>query len=187
MNDSQAGPSRDPYQLDRLAEELATRERSFTQTDDEDDDEQHDLPVHVPLAHDNPFLTADAFDIEQFLLSRSHVSLPDLRTELRDYLSTLKEELVSLINNDYEAFISLSTDLRGEGARLNKLKAPLDGLRTQVQVRVSIACIPRSSQHKSRRQNQNYRSPRRQYNKSSRLAPFYAKKRYFSRHSEACS
>jgi hypothetical protein len=79
-------------------------------------------------------LTSDIFDVEAFLLSRSHTSLRDLRSELRDYLSTLKEELVKLINDDYEAFISLSTDLRGEGVRLSRLKLPLVDLRSQILV-----------------------------------------------------
>lgn len=132
---------RDPFQLDRLAEELATREtaRPTKQRDDEDDPQFHDLPVHVPLSHDNKFLIASDFNVEEFLLSRSHdTSLPDLRTELRDYLSDLKEELVKLINDDYEAFISLSTDLRDEGARLSKLKSPLGEFKSQVLVSANI-------------------------------------------------
>ncbi|PBK74315.1 COG complex component [Armillaria solidipes] len=132
MSGGEAGSSRDPFQLDRLAEELVTRELLHPH-DIDDEDSNHDLPVFVPLSHSNLYLTANVFDIEQFLLSRSHTSLQDLRSELRDYLATLKEELVKLINDDYEAFISLSTDLRGEGVRLNKLKAPLGGLRTQIQ------------------------------------------------------
>ncbi|ETW80755.1 hypothetical protein HETIRDRAFT_154913 [Heterobasidion irregulare TC 32-1] len=93
----------------------------------------HDLPLYTPLSHDNPFFTAEIFDVEKFLLSRSHISLPDLRSELRDYQAELKEELVKLINDDYEAFISLSTDLRGEGVRLERLKYPLRDLISQVQ------------------------------------------------------
>jgi hypothetical protein len=73
--------------------------------------------------------------VEDFLVSRSLTSLPDLRVELRDYQATLKKELVQLINDDYAAFISLSTDLRGEGARLERLKYPLDGLRQEIRVR----------------------------------------------------
>ena len=114
--------------LERLAEELAEREGTGLSGI------EHDLPVYVPLSHDNSYLSAPAFSVEDFLLSRSYTSLPDLRTELRDYLATLKEELVKLINDDYEAFISLSTDLRGEGARLERLKWPLGDLRTQVLV-----------------------------------------------------
>ncbi|KAI0267134.1 oligomeric golgi complex component, COG2-domain-containing protein [Gloeopeniophorella convolvens] len=116
---------RDPFELERLADELEAREHSL-------DTPSHDLPIYTPLAHNNPFFTADTFDVEGFLLSRVHTSLPDLRAELRDYLAVLKEELVKLINDDYEAFISLSTDLRGEGTRLERLKWPLGDLKTQI-------------------------------------------------------
>lgn len=126
-----AAKSPDPYELERLAEELVARElagssyapRTTASTE---------LPIYVPLSHDNPYLTAEVFNVEEFLLSRSHTSLQDLRSELRDYLTSLKEELVLLINDDYEAFISLSTDLRGEGSRLEKLKFPLDDLRKRI-------------------------------------------------------
>ncbi|KAJ8076523.1 hypothetical protein PM082_000946 [Marasmius tenuissimus] len=122
----------DPFQLERLAEELATRE--VTSSREYDENAAHDLPEYVPLSHDNSYLTAETFDVEDFLLSRSHTSLQDLKVELRDYLSNLKEELVQLINDDYEAFISLSTDLKGEGTRLNNLKAPLAGLKQEIQI-----------------------------------------------------
>ena len=124
--------ARDPFQLQRLADELP---------DDDGEnqplDSQHALPSYKPLSRDDPYLSAETFDIELFLQSRSYTSLPDLRTELRDYLATLKEQLVQLINDDYEAFISLSTDLRGEGTRLERLKWPLADLKSQTLVRVS--------------------------------------------------
>lgn len=135
-----SGGRPDPYQLERLAEELAARELSTSTPPRRFSGNEHlpsraDLPVYVPLSHDNEFLAAETFDVENFLLSRSYTSLPELRTELREYLSSLKEELVLLINDDYEDFISLSTDLRGEGARMARIKAPLKGIREQVQVR----------------------------------------------------
>ena len=130
---------RDPFELDRLAEELAARESSKRPNGTFDEDElpagARDLPVYVPLSHADPYLSAATFDVEQFLLSRAYTSLPDLRTELRDYLAALKEELVRLINDDYEAFISLSTDLRGEGTRLESMKQPLGDLKSRVLVR----------------------------------------------------
>ncbi|THH20409.1 hypothetical protein EW146_g922 [Bondarzewia mesenterica] len=125
--------SRDPFELERLAEELAARESShsfsFSNGDPSDLDllPTHDLPIYAPLSHTNPFFTAETFNVEEFLLSRSHTSLQDLRSELRDYHAALKEELVKLINDDYEAFISLSTDLKGEGLRLERLKVPSGG------------------------------------------------------------
>ncbi|KAI5119864.1 hypothetical protein M0805_000698 [Coniferiporia weirii] len=132
VNYSETNPIvRDPYELDRLAEELAEREAEHppaaTAT-------SSDLPQLLPLSHDNPYLISEEFNVEEFLLSRSYTSLPDLRTELREYLATLKEELVKLINDDYEAFISLSTDLQGDGDRLENIKSPLIDLRSQILV-----------------------------------------------------
>jgi len=126
--------TQDPYQLDRLAEELAAREFSFAHKSWEQEGELHELPISTPLSHNNKYLTAQVFNAEEFLLSRSHTSLPDLRAELREYLSLLKEELVMLINDDYEAFISLSTDLQDEGARLVRLKMPISSLQHHVNV-----------------------------------------------------
>lgn len=129
----------DRFELDRLAEELEQREGpggthhqrgSLTQTSTT----SFDLPQLSPLTRDNAHLSAQSFDVEDFLLSRSYTSLPELRSELRGYLATLKEELVRLINDDYEAFISLSTDLRGEGARMERLKWPLEDLRSRIMV-----------------------------------------------------
>ena len=122
---------RDPYQLERLADELAIREAASPLQ------QSHlpDLPEHHPLSHDDKYLSAQVFNVEEFLLARSHISLLDLRVELRQYLAELKEELVKLINDDYEAFISLSTDLRDEGVRLDRLKYPLANLRIKVLVR----------------------------------------------------
>ncbi|KAG9316657.1 oligomeric golgi complex component, COG2-domain-containing protein [Chiua virens] len=139
---SVSGGRHDPFQLERLAEELAAREFSSPSvgrtSGTKDPSLQADLPLYVPLSHHNEFLAAETFNTENFLLSRSYTSLPELRTELREYLSSLKEELVLLINDDYEDFISLSTDLRGEGARMARLKAPLNGFRDQIQASRSI-------------------------------------------------
>ncbi|QRV79502.1 conserved oligomeric Golgi complex subunit 2 [Ceratobasidium sp. AG-Ba] len=70
---------------------------------------EDDLPYVPPLDATNPLLSApgDSFDVDEFLLSRAHTSLPDLRTELNDYLGTLRSELVHLINENYADFISL--------------------------------------------------------------------------------
>lgn len=138
---SVGGPGHDPFELDRLAEELASREGQHTTprkpaTKDNGDSSSIDLSQLQlqPLSHNNAYLTAPEWSVEEFLLSRAYTSLPDLRTELREYLATLKEELVRLINDDYEAFISLSTDLRGEGARLERMKWPLDAVRSNINV-----------------------------------------------------
>lgn len=131
MNTTSSTTPDDPYQLNRLADELATRE-STASTHGPD---VHQFPAYVPLSHDNPFLADPHFKVEDFLLSRSNTSLPELRSELREYLSQLKEELVKLINDDYEAFISLSTDLKDEGDRLVRLQSPLGEIKLQILVR----------------------------------------------------
>ncbi|WOO83788.1 Conserved oligomeric Golgi complex subunit 2 [Vanrija pseudolonga] len=93
-----------------------------------------DLPSLLPLSHQHPLLTAQEYDVDAFLLSRIHIPLDELRAELRAYLGVLREELVQLINDDYEEFISLGTGLRGEGERLKGLQRPLTGLRGQVEI-----------------------------------------------------
>lgn len=91
-----------------------------------------DLPSLQPLSHTNPYLSADDFDADAFLLTRAHIPLEELRGELREYLGQLREELVQLINDDYEEFISLGTGLRGEEERLIRLGKPLDSLKDEV-------------------------------------------------------
>jgi hypothetical protein len=46
---------RDPFQLDRLAEELASRELS---PHPDRSSAPRDLPLYVPLSHSNPYLAA---------------------------------------------------------------------------------------------------------------------------------
>lgn len=128
---------KEPFELERLASELGV------DRDDEQDVAFHALPTLEPLSHEHAQLKAPSFNAEDFLLSRAYTSLPDLGTELKEYLARLKEELVQLINDDYEAFISLSTDLRGEGARLERLHFPLPALRKEIEV----CCTPDALAH----------------------------------------
>lgn len=96
-----------------------------------------DLPALEPFSHDHPLLSQDTFNPDDLLQSRSHVPLEELRGELRSYLTVLREELVQLINEDYEEFISLGVGLRGEVGRLQRLEGPLDELQQEVKVRFS--------------------------------------------------
>lgn len=93
-----------------------------------------DLPSLLPLSHTHPLLLAPSFDVDAFLLSRIHIPLDELRAELRQYLGVLREELVQLINDDYEEFISLGTGLSGENERLKSLKKPMGKLKVNVTV-----------------------------------------------------
>ena len=132
----------DAFDLDRLADELEQREHHLAHTNGVTQDNSNspttDLPVPLTLSHDNPYLSAETFSVDEFLLSRSYTSLYDLRTELREYHAKMKDELVQLINDDYEAFLSLSTDLRGEGARLERMRWPLGDMKAVITVRFSV-------------------------------------------------
>ena len=68
------------------------------------------LPFNAPLSHS--IFLGEPFSASSFLLSRKHMSLEDLRSELRSYLAILRADLVAIINSDYEDFVSLG------GARL---------------------------------------------------------------------
>lgn len=62
------------------------------------------------------------FDSSEFLLTRKHDGLAELRTELLVRLGELRLQLVNLINDEYQAFISLSTGLRGVKPNLDNLE-----------------------------------------------------------------
>ncbi|KAK6909291.1 hypothetical protein I203_103308 [Kwoniella mangroviensis CBS 8507] len=96
-------------------------------------DHSLDLPSLQPLSHSHPLLSSENFNADEFLLSRLHIPLEELRGELRSYLNELKEELVRLINEDYEEFISLGTGLRGEESRLKGLQEPMEVVRGEVE------------------------------------------------------
>ncbi|KAF9241626.1 oligomeric golgi complex component, COG2-domain-containing protein [Melanogaster broomeanus] len=127
-----SGGRSDLYELERLAEELAARELSGTSGG------EHSAIRSRACQY-----------MFRCLMTTNFWPLRQLRTELREYLACLKEELVLLINDDYEDFISLSTDLRGEGVRLGRLKAPLSSLREQMQAsRQSLQSIQNAIQAK---------------------------------------
>ncbi|WRT70116.1 uncharacterized protein IL334_007110 [Kwoniella shivajii] len=107
--------------------------RASTSSSSSSPDHSLDLPSLQPLSHDHPLLSAQEFNADEFLLSRLHIPLEELRGELRGYLGELREELVRLINEDYEEFISLGTGLRGEEGRLKGLQEPMKQVRGEIQ------------------------------------------------------
>ena len=92
----------------------------------------NDLPFPPSLAHG--LFTHNDFDADQFLLERRHTGLDDLRTDLRAYLHELRNELVGVINEDYEDFIGLGMGLRATDRRLQRVRGPVDSVRNAVEV-----------------------------------------------------
>jgi len=74
-----------------------------------DNDHDSSLPFPKPLSR-SPFLAPD-FDPATFLssLSNRHQSLADLRIELRDLSEALNKELLDLVNENYQDFLSLGS------------------------------------------------------------------------------
>ncbi|CAG2166458.1 unnamed protein product [Oppiella nova] len=75
---------------------------------------------------------SDLFSIDSFLkTNRSKVSLEQLKDDLSSYLKVLKTSMVELINEDYNDFVNLSTNLMGFDKAINNLSQPLIQLRDQ--------------------------------------------------------
>ena len=54
----------------------------------------------------------DSFSVDSFVTSRKDtVSLDSIKSDLEEYLKSLKAALIELINQDYADFVNLSTNL----------------------------------------------------------------------------
>lgn len=78
------------------------------------------------------FLSPD-FDSESYISDlRSFVPFDTLRSQLQSHLSSLKHELVDLINRDYNDFVNLSTKLVDVDSAVARMRAPLSDLREKI-------------------------------------------------------
>ncbi|KAF4763310.1 hypothetical protein N7455_003789 [Penicillium solitum] len=106
------------------------------------DEDQSGLPFPEPLSRTS-FLAPD-FDPATFLssLTNRHQSLEDLRQELRGLEQLLNKELLDLVNENYQDFLSLGSALRGgeekvEGVKVGVLSFQRDvkAIRDKVEAR----------------------------------------------------
>ncbi|EKV10860.1 COG complex component COG2 [Penicillium digitatum] len=106
------------------------------------DEDPSGLPFPEPLSRSS-FLAPD-FDPAIFLssLTNRHQSLEDLRQELRGLEQLLNKELLDLVNENYQDFLSLGSALRGgeekvEGVKVGVLSIQRDAkaIRAQVEAR----------------------------------------------------
>ncbi|RJE19177.1 hypothetical protein PHISCL_08493 [Aspergillus sclerotialis] len=98
----------------------------FGDSDSSDfDDDTSGLPFPEPLSRSS-FLNSD-FDPATFLssLKNRHQSLEDLRQELRDLDQLLTRELLDLVNENYQDFLSLGSALRGGEERVEQVRVGL--------------------------------------------------------------
>lgn len=97
------------------------------------DETESGLPFPKPLARAS-FLAPD-FDPAIFLssLANRHQTLEDLRVELRDLSQSLNKELLDLVNENYQSFLSLGPALDGGEEKVEEVKVGLLAFHRDVQ------------------------------------------------------
>ncbi|KAK5058522.1 hypothetical protein LTR84_010785 [Exophiala bonariae] len=96
------------------------------------DNDASTLPFPKPIDR-SAFLAPD-FDATAFLssLSNRFQTLEDLQSELRELSQTLNKELVDLVNDNYEDFLSLGGTLSGGEERIEEIRVGLLGFQRDV-------------------------------------------------------
>lgn len=97
------------------------------------DEDTSSLPFPEPLSRAS-FLAPD-FDAAQYLssLRNRHQSLEDLRQELRDLDQLLSRELLDLVNENYQDFLSLGNALQGGEEKAEEVRVGLLAFHRDVQ------------------------------------------------------
>ncbi len=111
---------------------------SSSESSDLEDDTPLPFPAALPRSD---FLTPD-FNPAEYLsaLPHRHQTLEDLRADLRDRSAAISAELLELVNSNSNAFLSLGTDLRGGGDKVEDVKVALLGFRRAVEeVKAKVA------------------------------------------------
>ncbi|KAL4894547.1 oligomeric golgi complex component, COG2-domain-containing protein [Aspergillus ambiguus] len=106
----------------------------FGDSDEEfDDDDTTGLPFPEPLSRAS-FLSPD-FDPAKYLssLTNRHQSLEDLRQELRELDQSLSRELLDLVNENYQDFLSLGVALQGGEEKVEQVRVGLLAFQRDVQ------------------------------------------------------
>ncbi|KAL2845961.1 oligomeric golgi complex component, COG2-domain-containing protein [Aspergillus pseudodeflectus] len=97
------------------------------------DDDTSGLPFPEPLSRAS-FLSPD-FDPATYLssLTNRHQSLEDLRQELRELDQLLSRELLDLVNENYQDFLSLGSALQGGEEKVEQVRVGLLAFQRDVQ------------------------------------------------------
>ncbi|KAL2059344.1 hypothetical protein ABVK25_000636 [Lepraria finkii] len=111
----------------------------FGDDDDSSASSDNNLPYPKPLTRAS-FLTL-SFDPTTFLstLHNRHQTLEDLRAELRTRSQDLNKELLDLVNENYQDFLSLGSSLKGGDEKVEEVRLGLLGFRREVEgLRVKV-------------------------------------------------
>ena len=105
-------------------------------TSDDDDEDDHDDIDDLPYPGELPrqdFLR-DSFDPQAYLstLRDRHQTLEDLRSDLRRRSQLLNQELLDLVNGNYEEFLGLGADLRGGDEKVEGVRVGLLGFQREI-------------------------------------------------------
>ena len=108
---------------------FASPTTSDTENSDYDDES---LPFPKPLAR-SAFHTVE-FDPATFLasLTARFQTLEDLQSELRQLSTSIQTELVDLVNDNYEEFLSLGGSLSGGEERIEEVRVGLMGVEREM-------------------------------------------------------
>jgi len=95
--------------------------------------EEDTLPYPLPLAR--PAFLATDFNPQDYLstLRSRHQTLEDLRSDLRSRVQEINKELVDLVNNEYEAFISVGSTLRGGEEKIEGVRVGVLGFKREIE------------------------------------------------------
>ncbi|KAK7902242.1 hypothetical protein LTR67_001886 [Exophiala xenobiotica] len=101
---------------------------------DSGSDVDDDAPLPFPKPLDRSAFLAPDFDATEFLssLSNRFQTLEDLQTELRELSQTLNKELVDLVNDNYQDFLTLGSTLSGGEERIEDIRLGLLGFQREV-------------------------------------------------------
>ncbi|KAL8936735.1 MAG: hypothetical protein Q9216_004776 [Gyalolechia sp. 2 TL-2023] len=107
--------------------------RFFFDGSDSSDSGEDNLPYPEPLPR-SAFLTPN-FDPATFLssLRNRHQTLEDLRAELRTRSQDISKELLDLVNDNYQDFLSLGSSLRGGDEKVEEVRLGLVSFRREIE------------------------------------------------------
>ncbi|KIV86271.1 hypothetical protein PV11_01890 [Exophiala sideris] len=114
---------------------MYTDAEQFGGSDSGSDIDENDAALPFPKPLDRSAFLAPDFDATAFLsgLSNRFQTLEDLQTELRELSQTLNKELVDLVNDNYQDFLSLGSTLSGGEDKMEEIRLGLLGFQRDVQ------------------------------------------------------